>query len=421
VSAAEKRRFRKRAAAFRVMGCIAVVVSTVMALASVGDKVPGRELVVTFTGPYGLGALCLASELVGLGCYVLLVTFVQGRSLIPWREVSSGAGRAQALVNLLVIPDAEGLSGPMVALILVLVVGVYVLLASGLAIASPSFDRVMEPRSPHHTPKPNGAANGGSNGHLSLGSGPAHGSSPTHGGTPTTTPTTQPPKGRPAALSDPGCSDIANRLADGLGVVTGQQVALEYANHLADLPCLALTSDGQLNPLPLGGLTAIDFTEQDGVTPAGTIVFDAAGDTATILAGEQGLTDAMSTDNSVTSVSELIEIHGAQLQIAGQDDGSCYLEMRAKADADWRLYPPQVAPAILQVFLGMHQIGLPLPGSGLFEFSYGEPDVSVVARGDAHADVSGASSSLAEHASAVDRCASAQTLETTPMSGPPSP
>jgi hypothetical protein len=70
--------------------------------------------------------------------------------------------------------------------------------------------------------------------------------------------------------------------------------------------------------------------------------------------------------------------------------------------------------------LGLHQVGRPLSGD-LFEFSYGEPDVSVTLGPDGKPRVSGASASLVTHSDAADRCASANTMQATPLSGPPGP
>jgi hypothetical protein len=210
---------------------------------------------------------------------------------------------------------------------------------------------------------------------------------------------------------------VRSLLIAGLPVIINVSVADQFSDYATTLQCVVLASDGKIATLAWGGATAIEFMSGHGTSSTGSIVFDDAGDAGTVLANESAFASAASTDKSVNYVSPIIGVHGAQLQIADRVDGSCYVEMRPDSASTWTWYGPSKGPAVLALFLGLHQVGRPTKG-GQFSFNYPLATVTIQAQAGG-VTVDGPTPALAKAASDATRCPTIDTLERAGLEGPP--
>lgn len=421
VSAVEKALFVRLGSGFAIVASLATANTLLIVLGRFEDVwLPTRY--VRACTPRGAVVISLVLYAGAVGFFIALRVFVDNRNLIAYRDsTKASAGGIDLVVDVLMLTRKHDHAGETWARTAIFAM-VYVLLVPALALASPNLKSGILPGradassssseqgksgTPKVTTKPkpvqttdgNSANNNGSSGVTTASS----------------SSTTQPPV--QPALS---CDGVRSMLIADLPIVVNMRVAFEYSNHYRDLSCVVLGENGRIASHPWGDMTAVDFALRNGAMATGSIVFDKVGDATTVLSNESTFADATKDDADVRNITRLIGIHGAQLRLALHDDGRCIVEMRPDGEADWSVYAPDVAAAVLVVFLAEAQVGRPITASRL-RFAYPTPDVTIRSDAAGHVVIEGVVPTLAQAARAADSCVSLDTLQTADLDGAPGP
>jgi hypothetical protein len=214
-----------------------------------------------------------------------------------------------------------------------------------------------------------------------------------------------------------GSTQIKQDLVDALNHVIVTSVTAEYEDHYLDLQCLALDDSGQPMTIGVSNLNAIQFVSTTDNSLTGTIVYNEIGDAGEISGSESAFMNALSSSSGLSFVGDLTVISGAQLQLAPLENGSCVVAIRPDENSVWTVYPANEGPAILEVFIGMQQIGRP-EGPDDFHFSFGRPDVTITSV-DGHVAVQGPSADIVSAAESATTCPQLMTAQRDALQGPP--
>lgn len=420
VSDVEKALFVRLGRGFAIVASLATANTLLIVLGPFeGLALPTRY--VRACTPRGAVAISLFFYAAAVGFFIALRVFVDNRNLIAYRDSTrASAGGIDLVVDVLMLTRKHDHAGETWARTAIFAMG-YVLLVPALALASPN---LKSGTLPGKTDASSSSSEKGKSGTrvttkqhpVDATDGSTTGSSGSSGDTSASNSSTTQPPVQPAL----SCSGVRSMLIADLPIVVNMRVAFEYSNHYRDLSCVVLGENGRVASHPWGDMTAVDFASSNGAMATGSIVFDKIGDATTVLSDEAKFANATKDDVNVHDITRLIGIHGAQLRLALHDDGRCILEMRPDGEADWSVYAPDVAPAVLVVFLGEAQVGRPIAASRL-RFAYPTPDVTIRADAAGHVLIEGVAPELAETARAADRCISLDTLQAAGLDGPPGP
>jgi hypothetical protein len=404
ISTDELQSFRRRWQIFKVTSFAAtgIAVSTVLS-----PFVSAFHLCVTTVTASVFLVLGLILYGAAGASFVSLRMFVEPLNLVAWRDQTNATqGVMSFFLRVFLIKKKDETPGNAIVPSLIVVMA-FTLFLGGLASASPRLNSSLQPHgtpSHHQTSSQNSTATSTS---TTAAKSTTSTSSPA---STTSTPSTAP---SPAM----NCTSVGTTLMTALPVV-GSTVSEEYANNATALQCLSTTTGGAPLVVSWGDLSAVDFTTSQGTQVTGSIVFDQAGDAATVLSTETAFTQAAQTQSTLRYITDVAVIHGAQVRLGVLAGGGCVLGLRADSEEAWTIIPPGEAPAVLSIFLGMVEIGRPM-GGGVFKFSYGQPSITVTVGSDNKVMVNGADPKLTTHSEQVHECPAISTITGAQLAGPP--
>lgn len=328
---------------------------------------------------------------------------VQPPMMIPYRETTSGQGLVRFIKKLAYVKSKHDTPGDPAALSALLPLIFVALLLLGLLVSS------------HYPAAPVGNTNIAT---------PTVSTTAPPMTTPSTwppvttppTPTTQPPRPQPQSTSTTapltattskttppvsivpaaGC-DIGADLGD---AVSKDQLAAINALYTSSDGCV-LMSNGKPLITTYGHLIGIAFST-DSATASTYIVVDES-NTPRAIAAADPILSTLRDDPTVVSVSEPILIGVSKMRLAVVESGRCHASVTADSETPPVLVGPTTAPAVLNVFIALGQVGKP-SGS---DWQFDPPNVLVTVTPTA---ITGVDPAVARLALAATSCPSIDTI-----------